>query len=120
MKYLFHLTQGRGWTEFSHEENLRRAQKIMSVYGGTAYEVTLIARSNVDEADPPYVTRLVEERAVAVEITLDALAEYVADFDLIAHVMACRRWEDSDHGCLTHRICISDPAPDLPQEGPSF
>jgi hypothetical protein len=109
MKVLFHLTEGSPWREVPHEQNLQCAHQLVAVYGGKAQEVLLLERSNVGEPDPPYVRRSQEERAVVIDTTLEALAEWAADTDRVIHLMAATRWEDSNAGRLTHRIFASDP-----------
>jgi len=108
MKFLFHVTRGRSWNELSHDDCLAYARELVRLHGGVASEVRLIPRSNHGEPDPPYVTRLLAERAVVVETTLEALARWAGDSDCVVQLLASRLWDDSDVGPLEYRIIISD------------
>ena len=109
MKLLFHLTKGQRWEEVPHEENLRAAREVMRSHGGVAEEVVLTRRENTGEPDPLFVTRHCEERAVAVETTIEALANWAAYGDYVIHIVPWSQWEDSSVGQITHRIFVSDP-----------
>src|ERR1017187_3744269 len=101
MKFLFHVTHGTVWKEVPHQENLCCAKQLAQAYGGIAEEVILTLRDNRGEADPPYATRIFEEKAVVIETTLEGLALWAADHDGVAQVLACAHWQDSTVGTLT-------------------
>ena len=112
MKFLFHVTHGSDWKDIPYEENLGCAQQLAKTYGGVAEEVILTIRDNRGEPDPPYATRISEEKAVVIETTLEGLAQWAADHDVVVQVLACTRWQESTVGRLTHRIYISAAAND--------
>ena len=121
MKFLLHLTRGADWTDATHDEIFACGRELTLAHGGAVAEVTLTRRDNMGEADPPYATRLYEERAVVVETSLEALAAWAEDHDAVVQVMSCSRWQDSNVGRLTHRLFISDSAgDDAGNAGPSW
>ena len=112
MFILFHLTRGDEWSEVSHEENLAFAESFTAAHGGRALAVTLTECPNTGEVDPPFETRVIPERAVVVDTTLRALASLTSDRDVVAHLLAASRWQQSSVGTITHRLYVSDPNDD--------
>lgn len=116
MKFLFHLARGTSWQDATHAETLACAEKLVRSYGGTAAEVTLVCRDNAGEPDPPFEKRMMEERAVVIEASIDALAAWAEFTDSVIQLVPCSKFQDSSAGTLTSRLFVS--SNDAP--GPEF
>ena len=114
MRFQITFTQVREWETDSHEKNFERAKILTQPpYCAMVREVCLPANFNRLNSDSPFRERSKEERAVVVEISMEGLGAFIADYDLTATIVAQSLWDIAAEGCgdvLTHHIFIFDPA----------
>lgn len=105
------FVSGVAWGDLSHGEIFTRARE-MEAYGARVSVVTLPAHVDTLTADSPFRERHRDEKAVVVELTFAALADYCSDNDVVATLVAQRQWDvTSDGDQITHHLFISDADP---------
>ena len=111
MRYQITFTTGKDWAVDPHPENLARARFLTRPpYDAKVEEIHLAVNFKRSASDSPFRERCAEERAVAIDISLKGLAEYLADFDVVATIVAQTQWDASTDGeTITHHIFLSEP-----------
>ena len=113
MRLQISFTMDRFWTLEPHDVNLERALRLAETpYCAVIKEVLLGAHFEAYRPGGPYRRRSQEEPAVAIAISLEALAEYCSDCDVVATILAQDHWDLVAGGGppITHHLFISEPA----------
>ena len=93
--------------------NLERALRLAEKpYGAVINEVLLSTHIEAYNPGGPYRQRSQEEPAVVIVISLEALAEYCSDYDVVATILAQDHWDlvSGEGQPITHHLFISEPS----------